>query len=299
MRSWPHATGLQLGDRRAIERIDASRVPDFRSRMKGAVFGVMAWAAHLQLAWAVTGFDDIEITANILYSARLPPRLFGFRILHLSDLHLESLPSISRLVKRLEPLDFQTCVITGDIASGPQAEALAAEMGRWISSRCHGYAVLGNHDLSGLVPALRQAGLSVLLNEALPLHGSEGTVWVAGVDDPYYYRTADLRAAVRAIPSGAITLLLAHSPQLAEEAASAGCTWYLCGHTHGGHIRRRPPAVAGGPSPSGRHSGTWAAGPVLGYTSRGIGGFGAIPRVNCPPEITVHVLRGTDAKSLR
>ena len=58
-------------------------------------------------------------------------------------------------------------------------------------------------------------------------------MWIAGVDDPHYYGCDDLGTALSDVPNDGFKVLLAHTPEMYEEARSAGINLYLCGHTHG------------------------------------------------------------------
>jgi hypothetical protein len=80
---------------------------------------------------------------------------------------------------------------------------------------------------------------------------------------------------------------------MADVARTAGVSFYLCGHTHGGQI-----CLPGGRGLVSclvrcRHAarGLWREGAMVGYTSCGLG-TGRLPlRFNCPPELTLITLR--------
>jgi len=281
---------IELRGRPAIEQRDSSRLRGPLGDAKSVVHSLVNRVAALEIGWRITGIDHLEVRHNVLLSRRLPSAAVGLRILHLSDLHLESLPSPNNLEDRIKSLQFDVSVITGDIASGPTSETLAHDLCQGLAARSPVYAVLGNHDLGSLASTLTRAGVKVLMNDAEPFVGAAESVWVVGVDDPFYYRTADLDLAASRVPLGAITLLLAHSPDASERAAAAGMDWYLCGHTHGGHIQPAHRLLSRAFGSANRVDGPWCAGQMLGYTSRGVGGFGGLHRVNCPPEITIHTL---------
>jgi predicted MPP superfamily phosphohydrolase len=67
----------------------------------------------------------------------------------------------------------------------------------------------------------------------------------------------------------------------------------LSGHTHGGQICL-PGGIAivrNGRCPPAQFVGPWSHHGLHGYTSAGTGSCGVAARFNCPPELTVHVLR--------
>jgi hypothetical protein len=61
-------------------------------------------------------------------------------------------------------------------------------------------------------------------------------IFLAGVDDPHFYRADDIAKAASQVPSNAFSILLAHTPEVYDQAASAGFNLMLCGHTHGGQL---------------------------------------------------------------
>jgi predicted MPP superfamily phosphohydrolase len=229
---------------------------------------------------------------------RLPRSLDGLRLLHLSDLHVDGmLDGGRRLREFLRGVGFDLCVLTGDyrLADDSDPDLVTARMTDLVSALgCERgiVAVLGNHDNLAVVGILEAAGVSVLLNEALPLGPGEPTLWLSGVDDPHFYSTHDLERALAPVPSESCTILLAHSPEIAAAAAAAGVDYCLCGHTHGGQICL-PGGVAilkNAACPRRFVAGAWRYGATAGYTSRGAG-FSMFPaRFFCPPEVTLHRL---------
>lgn len=224
----------------------------------------------------------------------LPPACQGLRLLHLSDLHLETARSYEIVRDQVAALEFDVIVCTGDFAEGPGADRLVASFfGPLLASRprpCLG--VLGNHDRAGLLPALHRAGVDILMNDSREIASCGPGLWFAGVDDPATFGTDDLDRALARVPPAACVVLLAHSPDLTAAAAGRGCALYLCGHTHGGQFRL--PGV--GPLgyrrryPHARIAGVWQHEGMSGYTSAGLGAHLGLPRVGCIPEVAVHTL---------
>ena len=153
-------------------------------------------------------------------------------------------------------------------------------------------AVLGNHDTVEDVPFLERLGIRMLLNEAMAIERKGSRIWIVGVDDPHFFGTHDLQKALKDTDKSELHLLLAHSPDLADEAANAGVDIYLCGHSHGGQIclPDRTPIFANMRARREFASGGWRAGGMLGYTSRGVGTSGLPIRAYCRPELTLHFL---------
>lgn len=228
----------------------------------------------------------------------LPPALDRFRILHLSDLHIDSGNGLREaLEEAINPLRYDVVLITGDFRFHDRGSGVptAREMQALVPHlECeHGvYGVLGNHDAIEQALLLEECGMKMLLNENARLEVGGANLWLVGVDDPHFYQLDDLSRAGCGIPDGDVRILLAHSPELYEEAARAGISLYLCGHTHGGQL-----CFPGGFAPILEARcprrfcrGEWSLDGMRGYTSRGVGASGVFARFFCPPEIVIHRL---------
>ena len=144
------------------------------------------------------------------------------------------------------------------------------------------------------MPFLEEAGLTFLLNETVPIERNGATLYLSGVDDPHFYETDNLHKTRATIPSSAVSILLAHSPELYRQASAAGYDFMLSGHTHAGQIclPGRIPVMGGNARcPKDMVYGAWRYGAMQGYTSAGTGSCGVPVRFFCPPEFTLHRLR--------
>ena len=96
-----------------------------------------------------------------------------------------------------------------------------------------------------------------------------------------------LPAALRGIPSGSPTILLAHNPRLVRRAARHGVGLVLSGHTHGGQVNLPLLGSVYGRSPEQlRFKIGWdRLGATQIYVSRGIGTIVLPWRLRCPAEI--------------
>lgn len=227
----------------------------------------------------------------------LPAAFDGYRILHLSDLHIDALPELADVVARtVRGLSADVCLMTGDYRceiEGPCAAAVAGMRRVLENVGCPMYAILGNHDPCEIAAPLEELGVEFLINEAVELRRGQESIWVAGTDDSYDYRCDDLDRAMEAIPAGAFRVLMAHAPDLYQRAEAAGVNVYLCGHTHAGQVRLPwiGSVIENSDAPRGFTQGYWHHGRMRGYTSAGIGCSMLPIRFNCPPEIVVLELR--------
>ncbi len=240
---------------------------------------------------------DVQVNFHELLCTDLPAAFDGFRLLHISDTHIDgNLELIDILIRLVEPLEYDVCVFTGDFREGT-FEDYETPVHRMVELRRHiktnTFAVLGNHDAIEMVPTLEEGGVRLLLNEHVMLERGGSTIYLVGVDDPHYYETDNLDKALEGVPESGFKILLAHSPEIARKATFAGVNLYLCGHTHAGQIclPGGRPLLTNSKCPHKLHAGLWRFEEMTGYTSRGAGTSSVAVRFNCPPEITVHTLR--------
>jgi len=241
----------------------------------------------------------IELQHNEIHIAGLPSCFDGFRVLHISDMHLDMHTDFPlALIKRLRDVEYDVAVMTGDFRAktyGPLDAAVNAL--RLVRPHLTNpvYAVLGNHDSVRMVPDFEAMDIRVLLNESIKIERGGEAIYLAGIDDPHYFRTDNMEKAAEDIPSDAISVLLAHSPEVYRQAAHAGFSVMLCGHTHGGQIclPGGVPIIVNAACSRRYCKGSWKYHALAGYTSAGSGVSMVDARFNCPAEVTVHYLRAS------
>jgi predicted MPP superfamily phosphohydrolase len=236
----------------------------------------------------------------------LPAAFHGFRILHLSDLHIDGVHGLAeRTAEIVGILPVDVCVMTGDyrfeiFGTCDQVYPRMRLILGAIRARYGVLGILGNHDPAEIAMELARMGVHMLINDATELRLDGSGLWIAGVDDPHYYGCDDLVAALSDVPNDGFKVLLAHTPEMYEEADAAGICLYLCGHTHGGQIRLPKPFRGSWAAPFRNAAcpkeyayGSWGHGGLQGYTTAGVGTSLLPVRYNCPPEIVVIELRRT------
>ncbi len=270
---------------------------------------IAAWTARgapvLALLATAVGFANARRTAAVrrvdVPVAGLPPELHGFAIAQMSDIHVGPTirrPYIEALVERVNALQADVVVLTGDLVDGtvPALREHVAPLGR-LQSRLGTYAVTGNHEYyagaHAWIDEFRRIGLRVLLNEHVllpPAAGAGAPLLLAGVAD---YGAAHFDPAHKSDPARALAgapagagarVLLAHQPRSAPAAEAAGFDVQLSGHTHGGQfwpwnhfVRLQQPFTAG----------LHRLGRLWIYVSRGTGYWGPPKRFGAPSEITL------------
>ena len=268
-------------------------------------FAPISWA--LKTLLKLTGVWPIAVRNALSYTIvehevpipHLPSAFENFRILHLSDLHIEGMVDKGQsLTAALAPLQYDLCVLTGDYrfrTFGNYDKTLT--LMHTLTSHIHApygiSGILGNHDWLEMVPGLEQCGIRMLMNEAQPIEKGNDAIWLLGLDDVHFYETGDLNKAVKEAPENATRILLVHSPEIIPEAAQAGMDLYLCGHSHGGQIclPGGTPILTHCRCPRPYKAGRWQHEHMRGYTSRGVGTSLFPIRLFCQPEIIIHTLR--------
>lgn len=241
---------------------------------------------------------DIRLTRLELRFEDLPPAFDGFRLLQLTDLHVDFLPETLQSAERLaagQTVDL--CVLTGDYrrrVRGPFEQIMPAigALARAVTARHGVYAVLGNHDCADMVEALEAEGIAVLVNETRTIERDGAALQVTGTDDVHYYYSDAARQALAATPEG-FKLALIHSAELADAAAENGFHLYLAGHTHGGQVSLPGgrPIITHMSRYRGYANGLWRHGAMQGYTSSGVGVSVLPVRFNTRGEVVLITLR--------
>lgn len=244
---------------------------------------------------ATQALGDPRVNRVPIALAKLDPRLSGYRIAVVSDIHLGPLLGrghTERLVRMINEQRVDLVAIVGDLVDGTVEELgeAAAPLRDLVST--HGsFFVTGNHEYySGAQPwlsELERLGVNPLRNERLAIERAGAAFDLAGVNDvngesfgdaPDFARALDGRDTSRPV------VLMAHQPVQVREAAKHGVDLQLSGHTHGGQMF--PFHLAIGLQQPVR-SGLETVDGTQVYTSNGAGFWGPPVRVGAPPEIAV------------
>jgi len=249
----------------------------------------------------------------------LPPAFDGYRIIHISDLHLGSLygyqEKFRRVVRLINNESADLILFTGDLVNN-----LAEETTGWedllaeLHARDGNYAILGNHDygeyydwpdekakqenMQKLVKAHEDSGFTLLLNRSVKISRNDEVIFLAGVENwglPPFKQYGDLAKAMQDIPDTGFTILLSHDPSHwdAEVRERTDVHLTLSGHTHGmqfgiriGKFRWSPIQVK-----YPRWVGFYREGSQYLHVNPGLGYIGYAGRIWIPPEISVITLK--------
>jgi len=246
---------------------------------------------------AIDEANTLTVEEVPIYLDRLPAKLDGFRIVHLSDIHHSRFTGLEHIVNAINisnELKPDIVFLTGDYVShdaqyiAPVAEALGE-----LKSQYGTFACLGNHDhwtdADLVTHLLRGEGINVLINEGFRFEARESSFWLAGVDDFMAGKT-DVSAALRGSFPDEMKILLAHNPVIFRQSVRANIDLTLSGHTHGGQIKMRDPEKRILPRRK-LSSGLHGRQDSQIYITRGIGTVVVPARYQCPPEISSIELR--------
>lgn len=283
----------------ARSRVAAGNVVDLAAGMPRRP--TVGWKARLLGEAPANDLCRVEFNEKELYPERLPPRLDGLRILHLSDLHISGRLSrdyYERLLDQIDDSEVDLAFVTGDILEKQECLAWAGETLGRISARYGVHYILGNHDqrlkdvesLHRLLADLdwrRLGGRSCTLlveGEEILLCGDERPWFGPGPTPPEEQSDAGPR----------FRILLAHTPDRLAWARRHRFDLMFAGHTHGGQIRFPGIGPVICPSVHGIEyaEGVFFESPTLLHVVRGAGSYFPI-RFRCAHEATIVTLRGS------
>ena len=197
----------------------------------------LAWG-WFEAGWLRRRVIDVSIE-------RLPTQLDGFRIAHISDLHLggysRGVRAVAEAVEWVVERRPDLVVVTGDLVARRSGMRRLQELLRALGP-C--IVVLGNHDFAesrdpfsqrvdlGAIDALPE--ITVLRDESVELELLGATVQVVGVD-PQTYAARRARPDELADPEAAFRILLCHFPGIARLLPDR-FDLILAGHYHAGQI---------------------------------------------------------------
>ena len=211
---------------------------------------IIIFIALLSL-FAVKAYYDtnsIEVKHYQIGNSSLGEVLNGIKVAHLSDLHIKNIGlkenKILGILKEEKP---DLIFVTGDFISFKGSYEPSISFLRQLNPSLGIYAVLGNTEYSNengsctLCHEDRSKSLKkkqnpiFLRNSFIPLKINGKILNIIGVDDPVD-KKSDLKTALKNVISGDPSILLAHSPEIFEEASGLGIDFLLAGHNHGGQI---------------------------------------------------------------
>lgn len=245
--------------------------------------------------------NEYELVPLTIQDKRIPSEFDGYRIVHLTDLHLgqwinqKKLDGIVKLTNKQHP---DLIVMTGDYMSY-QADKYIPQLEESLKNlkpKDATLSVLGNHDHwtnpEKIKEALKKDNIINLENEVYIITRNNKKLQIAGADSVTVGKD-DIKKIEKQLDKNAPAIMLVHEPDFADTTAQLDqFILQLSGHSHGGQISI--PKI--GTPVRGKNfikypKGKYKVKNMIQYTSSGVGTNTFWLRINCPPEITKITLR--------
>lgn len=272
---------------------------------------------------SMVGVWQFEVKTHQYSSPQVPKAFKGYKIVHISDLHVDTYNShpeaLARIVDSINAQNADLILFTGDMVTGSLSSVFehTQALSR-LRARDGIMSVLGNHDffiydrqyntlpqrLAAADSLTRfettQLGWQVLRNAHHIIHREGDSICIAGVDNingGKGFRTiqmGDLSKALAGITdksesTSPFTILLTHDPShwRSEVLPESSVQITLSGHTHAAQLRFFGQSLAR--LLFNECDGRYDEGERMLYVTAGIGCTAPV-RIGCPSEITVITL---------
>ncbi len=284
-------------------------VRSFLKKAVGQVVGQAMLATREMIEGGIVTGDEtpaeqrlVEVKPVRLTLPHLRPEFDGYRIVQISDIHMDPELTVEHLLAVVDSINAQQpdlVAITGDFVTNNAhlyADGLIAALSE-LTPVDGTVGVMGNHDHRPWSDpdvirfVMSESGMINLNNEVYSLQRGEALLHIAGVDDVLRGQ-ADLDRVLERMPPRGAAILLCHVPDFVETTAQTGrFDLQISGHSHGGQVAL--PFVGARIFPRyGRKypAGCYHVNGMIQYTNRGLGVGPPRIRFNCRPEITVFTL---------
>ncbi len=236
-----------------------------RVRRIGHIAGLIA-AGVVFVAFGVavvSCFTVLRVQRHVYVSKDLPETFNGYKIVHISDLHLGTFgfypKALRRITTAVNAENADLVAFTGDLVNFDRREIVPfrEELAR-IKARDGVVSVMGNHDyqmyvsqkgcgenakrVAELQKEQRLAGWRLLLNENMVIRRAKDSIVVIGSENDgtkSFPSRGDLEVATRGIGKGAFKVLLSHDPTQWQQKVLplTDIQLTLSGHTHAGQFK--------------------------------------------------------------
>lgn len=169
-------------------------------------------------------------------------KLNDLKILHLSDLHINkktSTEKILELVNFSNSLEFDFCIITGDIID-TKVKFIKKQLEILNLLKKEVFYISGNHDLFyGLEDLKKELTNFIFMdNETLKINYKNEIIHLAGLPDRFskFFKIKREEKIVEDFLKNSPSIFISHQPKDYKIALNSNSNLFLCGHTHGGQI---------------------------------------------------------------
>ena len=257
----------------------------------------------------IMGNSHVGVTRYEVESSRIPAAFDHFKIAVISDLHnAEFGTDNSHLLKLIEFEAPDMIAVTGDLIDSNRTDIrIAEEFIDQVVDIAPCYYVTGNHEAwigaeyQEPEKMLLDKGVIVLHDETVKLVRDDGSIQIAGLDDPAFSgEAADdgeelLKSRLKDMEiDDSFCILLSHRPEIFDVYVSMDIDLVLSGHAHGGQFRL--PFIGGLIAPDQGFlpeydDGEYIEDNTLMIVSRGLGNSIIPIRFNNDPELVIVELK--------
>ncbi|MPL62691.1 3',5'-cyclic adenosine monophosphate phosphodiesterase CpdA [bioreactor metagenome] len=169
-------------------------------------------------------------------------KLDDLKILHLSDLHINKKTSIEKileLVNFCNGLEFDFCIITGDIID-TKVKFIKKQLEILNLLKKEVFYISGNHDLFyGLEDLKKELTNFIFMdNETFKINYKNEIIHLAGLPDRFskFFKIKREEKIIEDFLKNSPSIFISHQPKDYKIALNSNSNLFLCGHTHGGQI---------------------------------------------------------------
>jgi predicted MPP superfamily phosphohydrolase len=279
--------------------------PERRKIIKAAAASLPLLAVGTTGTGLASSFQNVYIRKVPLYFDNLPDELDGFKILHLSDMHLGIYFQLSDLEHVVEDALHEKpdlFLVTGDVSDDLRILPDALKIIDQLNTPYHGFISLGNHEYyRGIREAIQKfvsGPIPLLINKGEIVKVGNRKLFVGGADDPVTLRTditpflkRTVEMTMKSSEEDSFNILMSHRPKTLDVVENQNVNLILSGHTHGGQIGFNGRSLFEGMIEKEPYMwGKYKKGNTQLYTSAGMGHW--LPfRFNCPPEAPLVILK--------
>ncbi|HZE97078.1 MAG TPA: metallophosphoesterase [Planctomycetota bacterium] len=191
-----------------------------------------AYGAFIEADWVQTTRTEIKVAEPVLGFDR-------FRIVHLSDLHLERIGRREhRMIEQIREAKPQLILLTGDYMNVREGAVALREVLGALEAPFGVVGIEGNWDTKFVCADLfRRSRATFLVDDSMVLERDGRRLRLVGQGvEP----SRPLKELLPAKDDGVPTIFLHHMPdgldQLRARAPGQRVDLFLCGHTHGGQV---------------------------------------------------------------
>lgn len=279
--------------------------PERRKIIKAAAAALPLLAVGTTGSGLASSFQPVYIRKVPLYFDNLPDELDGFKILHLSDMHLGiyfQLSDLENMVENALEEKPDIFLITGDVSDDLRILPDALKIINQLNTPHHGYISLGNHEYyRGIKESIQKfvAGpIPLLINNGENIRIGRSNLFIGGADDPVTLRSditpflkRTVEMTMQSASSESFNILMSHRPKTLDVVENQKIDLILSGHTHGGQVGFNGRSLFEGMIEKEPYMwGKYKKDNTQLYTSAGMGHWFPF-RFNCPPEAPLIILK--------